>query len=302
MEKSVKENFREFLEWQQRPYQVAPLSEEEHDCPTCQTHYTGNFCPRCGQAAKIGRYSFKTALLLFVDVWGLGNRGMFRTLRDLLLRPGYMIRDYLQGMQMAYFPPFKMFFLLTALSLMVNHGLNIKGEQKDQMQALNEQLQAMNEADMKSGSDADAESEDKQTEHLVNESLKLRMTQFLELQESYPNLISLATLICVSGLLYVPFRHTKTYPGLRYSEFLIACIYSENMHALYTIPLDFFCVEGLNLASLAVVVIPLKQFLGFSWLKVIFWFALGVCLLFLLIILAVLAFMFADVWSAMPAG
>ena len=104
------------------------MSEDEHDCTTCGTHFTGNYCPRCGQSAKIGRYSFKKAFLLFLDVWGLGNRGMFRTLRDLLLRPGYMIRDYLQGMQMAYFPPFKMFFLLVTLSLLVDSGLNIFGE------------------------------------------------------------------------------------------------------------------------------------------------------------------------------
>ena len=68
------------------------------------------------------------ALLNFLDVWGLGNRGMFRTIRDLLLRPGYMIRDYLSGMQMAYFPPFKLFFLLAALSILVTSGINIKGK------------------------------------------------------------------------------------------------------------------------------------------------------------------------------
>ena len=52
---------------------------------------------------------------------------MFRSIRDLLIRPGYMIRDYLGGMQMAYFPPFKMYFLLFALTLLVDTGLNIKG-------------------------------------------------------------------------------------------------------------------------------------------------------------------------------
>lgn len=83
-------------------------------------------CPRCGQSAKIGRYSFKKAFLLFLDVWGLGNRGMFRTLRDLLLRPGFLIRDYISGMQMAYFPPFKLLFLLTALYLVVDSGVNLK--------------------------------------------------------------------------------------------------------------------------------------------------------------------------------
>ena len=108
----IKDRYKRFLEWKLQPHQVAPLSEEAHECPTCGTNYQGNYCPRCGQSARIGRYSLKKALLLFLDVWGMGNRGMFRTLRDLLLRPGYMIRDYLHGMQMAYFPPFKMFFLL----------------------------------------------------------------------------------------------------------------------------------------------------------------------------------------------
>ena len=122
-----KEKYRQFKKWQHKPHQVAPLSEEMHECATCGTHFEGNYCPRCGQSAQIGRYSFKKALLLFLDVWGVGNRGMFRSIRDLLFRPGYMIRDYLRGMQMAYFPPFKMLFLLCTLSILVNSGMNIQG-------------------------------------------------------------------------------------------------------------------------------------------------------------------------------
>ncbi len=126
----LKTKYRQFKAWQKQPYQVAPMSHESHQCATCGTRFEGNYCPRCGQSASVGIYSFKKAFLLFLDVWGLGNRGMFRTIRDLLLRPGYMIRDYLQGMQMAYFPPFKMFFLLIALSLLVSSGFNIKGENR----------------------------------------------------------------------------------------------------------------------------------------------------------------------------
>ena len=125
--KNLHNKYKRFREWEQQPHQVAPLSEDHHECATCGTHYEGNYCPRCGQSARIGRYSFKNAILLYLDVWGLGNRGMFRSIRDLILRPGYMIRDYLRGMQMAYFPPFKMFFLLLALSLLVDSGMNIQG-------------------------------------------------------------------------------------------------------------------------------------------------------------------------------
>ena len=123
----IQHRFKQFKEWKQQPHRVAPIPEEEHVCPTCETHYYGNYCPRCGQSCKIARYSFKNALMLYLDVWGLGNRGMFRSIRDLVLRPGYMTRDYLRGMQMAYFPPFKMFFLLCTLSILVDSGMNIQG-------------------------------------------------------------------------------------------------------------------------------------------------------------------------------
>ncbi|MBQ9287539.1 MAG: DUF3667 domain-containing protein [Bacteroidaceae bacterium] len=103
---------RAFRMWQRRPYEVAPLKNETHTCASCKTVYTGNYCPRCGQAAEVGRFSFKKALMMFLDLWAIGNRSMLRTVRDLMLRPGYMIRDYLSGMHSAYCPPFQMFCLL----------------------------------------------------------------------------------------------------------------------------------------------------------------------------------------------
>ena len=72
---NLKVRYRRFREWKQQPHEVAPLSEQQHECATCGTHYEGNYCPRCGQSSKIARYSFKNACLLFLDVWGLGNRG-----------------------------------------------------------------------------------------------------------------------------------------------------------------------------------------------------------------------------------
>ena len=104
------------------------MSNEEHECLNCQEHYTGNYCPRCGQAANTDRFSMKVAAENFAEAYGMGERGMFRTILDLILRPGYLILDYLRGMRMSYYAPFKMFFLLFAISTLVTHGLNIKGQ------------------------------------------------------------------------------------------------------------------------------------------------------------------------------
>ena len=70
MEK-LQNKYRRFREWEQQPHEVAPLSEEQHVCATCSTHYEGNYCPRCGQSCKIVRYSFKNAFLLCTLSQGL---------------------------------------------------------------------------------------------------------------------------------------------------------------------------------------------------------------------------------------
>ena len=62
----LKEKYRQFGQWQKEPHRVAPLSDEQRVFTTCGTHYTGNYCPRCGQSAKIGRYSFRNAVLLYL--------------------------------------------------------------------------------------------------------------------------------------------------------------------------------------------------------------------------------------------
>ena len=117
---------RAFHIWQLRPAKITPLSEAVNTCASCGTEFQGNYCPRCGQSASVRRFSLRKTILLFLDEWGLGNRNLlFRCLRDLMLRPGYMIRDYLSGMQSAYFSPFKLFFLLTAFSLIVEQGLKL---------------------------------------------------------------------------------------------------------------------------------------------------------------------------------
>lgn len=110
-----------FAAWQRRGVEAAPLSQDAHECLNCHTAYTGNFCPRCGQSAAVCRFTFRHALSKTLEVWGLGNRSLPRTLWHLICRPGYMIGDYLEGRQTPYFPPVKMLFLVTAAFIVVQH-------------------------------------------------------------------------------------------------------------------------------------------------------------------------------------
>ena len=107
--------------WQRKSVEAQPLSAEKHECLNCSTAFTGNFCPRCGQSAAVARFTFRHALSKTLEVWGLGNRSLPRTLWHLIYRPGHMIGDYLEGRQAPYFPPIKMLFLVTAAFVVTQH-------------------------------------------------------------------------------------------------------------------------------------------------------------------------------------
>ncbi len=296
---NLKEKIKNFREWQRRPFVPAPLPDVEHECANCHDLYKGAFCPRCGQSAKIGRYSLKTAFKNFIDVWGLGNRGMFRAIRDLILRPGYMIRDYLGGMQMSYFPPFKMFFLLAALSLVVANGMNIKGKTFSDEEILSEpETEIVEQIETEKNVDTVTYSEDKkstseltsgQREFLRN--IPRRIIKSIErFDEKFPNIVTLLLLMILSGGLYLFFRHCPNIPDLRYSEFFVALVYSNNMYSIYTITFYFLCLPTLVRLSIFLLVIPLKQMSGYSWWQTILRFLVAGAVMFVLVILLLTLF------------
>ena len=279
------EKWKAFCEWQRRPPQLIKKSDELHHCYTCGEEYHGSYCPQCGQSARIGRYSFKNALLLFLDVWGMGNRGMFRTLRDLILRPGYLIRDYISGMQMAYFPPFKLLFLLTALLLIVDSGVNLKGENY---------LASYHEKTVNIDNAHTEKSKKKETTRMEqwNKTADMYIVKVREFRENSPAFFWLSLLFIFSLPLYLFFRKSPDIPDLRYSELLIALVYTWGMQEIYEIVLTFFGVYEGNVSDAAYLlcIIPLKQLSGFKWWRT--------SLYVILSYLAALAILFAVMLAA----
>ena len=281
----IKERYRRFREWEQQPHEVAPLSENEHECATCGTHFEGNYCPRCGQSAKIGRYSFKKALLLFLDVWGVGNRGMFRSLRDLILRPGYMIRDYLRGMQMAYFPPFKMFFLLFTLTILIQSGLNIKGLNYYEQQKQEEEVMVRDALNRMKDVDGSSEAQktkaetkaktakQKRTDELFDQA-RAEFDRIMAIEEewidSHESFFMLILLLLFSWPLWLLFRHCPAIPDMRLSECIVAMVYISNMLTIYELIPAFLCFSlkaqvMIDILCTLLFIIPIKQLSGYSY-------------------------------------
>lgn len=263
---------RAFHIWQRRPHELAPLSEESRTCSSCGTVYQGNFCPRCGQSARVGRFSFKKAALLFLDVWGMGNRSMFRSIRDLMLRPGFMIRDYLSGMQSAYFPPFKMFFLLAAFSLVVEHGFNFGLDVNDVQDEAPKTEQTAMENTKIARHDLTVHPGDKKEDIKWKAvgNASLRFVKVMDaLSEKNPAVFSLLSLVLFSVPLFFFLRSSPTIPDLRYSEFIVALVYTSNMYSIYSIAGNLLDSSILKIIAVLMIFVALKQFSGFSKLRVL---------------------------------
>ena len=279
-----REKLHQIKTWQEQPRQIAPMTQEEHECLNCHDHYTGRFCPRCGQAAITDRFSMKVAAENFADAYGMGERGMFRTMRDLILRPGYLILDYLRGMRVSYFAPFKMFFLLFALSVLVTHGLNIKGQRVYDDEDTEFSIQDMNDDNATETDVLVLNNKTIQVSEHAKNLLNNIINKLQYFQKRFPSIFLLLMLMFLSGILFIFFRHCPKIPDLRYSEFFISLIYITNMYTIYSIVFDFFCLTKLSSLSILLTLIPLKQMSGYSWLRTILKSVAAVTIMFIALV------------------
>lgn len=111
--KRIQLSCKSFREWQEHPMHYT-LDESEHVCNNCGHTFKGNYCPVCSQSARHGRITWKAIWQGIGQLWGIESRSAIYTLWQLLLRPGYLVRDYISGKRQVSYPPVKLLFLLAA--------------------------------------------------------------------------------------------------------------------------------------------------------------------------------------------
>lgn len=65
-----------------------PADPYIHICQNCGDGYTGNFCNRCGQTSRTGRYHFRQMIRNVIGGFTNIDNGFGRTIVELLYRPG----------------------------------------------------------------------------------------------------------------------------------------------------------------------------------------------------------------------
>ncbi|MCB9082644.1 MAG: DUF3667 domain-containing protein [Lewinellaceae bacterium] len=86
-------------------------------CLNCDSAFSGNFCPECGQEARVGVLTIavvtREGLQSFLDV----DRGLVHNWVQLTLRPRTFIHDYLKGKRVQAYNPLK--YVILGVTILV---------------------------------------------------------------------------------------------------------------------------------------------------------------------------------------
>lgn len=116
----------------------------QHTCTNCGNVFTGHFCNECGQKLT-HRYTVGHVLHEFVHVFTHADKGIFAFSKQILLRPGVVALDFVEGRRKRHFNLFQ--YLLLVLSAAT--FLMIKTNMLQQaMQTMNQASQLDYSSDM----------------------------------------------------------------------------------------------------------------------------------------------------------
>jgi hypothetical protein len=94
-------------------------------CLNCGAALAGRFCHECGQEDEDRRVPFRKLVSeAFGEILSFDSR-LLRSLRPLLLRPGFLTREYMAGRRVRYLPPFRFYLIVSVVffaALALNHS------------------------------------------------------------------------------------------------------------------------------------------------------------------------------------
>ena len=185
-------------------------THEPVTCLNCDHAYSGQYCNQCGQQAQTHRVDWRYLWHEITEsLWGV-DRGILFTLRELLIRPGYSIREFLAGRRVNHYRPLALLLMLAAIYVFVSQGLHVDFVKTSQGMYDNASLKA------------DSPAHRKQKEILAG------YFQFLDDNQQFSDL---AMVPFVAFWCWLLFRRI----GYNYPEQLVAQTFIANFNLLFSL-------------------------------------------------------------------
>jgi hypothetical protein len=104
------------------------------NCLNCSTMLTADdhFCPSCGQRTDTHRMSMPHIWHDIFHAFTHTNKGMLYLMKELITRPGYVAREYVEGKRKKYFNPFSFLVIVVAVATFLAATFDLMtGSRKD---------------------------------------------------------------------------------------------------------------------------------------------------------------------------
>lgn len=94
------------------------------DCRNCGHSVDGKFCSYCGQNSKVDRIDFRNLLNEISESIFQINKGFFYTLKELFIRPGSSLNEFLDGKRKNHFKPIAYVLTLSTVYFLISQVTN----------------------------------------------------------------------------------------------------------------------------------------------------------------------------------
>lgn len=100
-------------------------------CKNCGNEFEGKFCNQCGQKKIEGRITFKEAIHNFFHAFTHVDSGIFYLIKELSYRPGFVVKEYLDGRRNKYYNPLQFLVITVAISTFLAVNFTLFGSKVD---------------------------------------------------------------------------------------------------------------------------------------------------------------------------
>jgi len=102
------------------------MSLNDIECKNCGNMFHGHYCNNCGQKSSTHRIDLKHLLHDFFHAFTHLDKGYLHTAKEMIVRPGHSVREYLHGKRVDHPNPIMMLIIIGGLCSLTYYNFEIK--------------------------------------------------------------------------------------------------------------------------------------------------------------------------------
>ncbi len=97
---------------------------DQSNCLNCGSKTNGAFCSACGQSTTVHRITLRETINDFFSSTFALEGPLLSTIKGLIINPGRLFREFINGKRKTYYKPVAFFVVLTAAYLILREAIN----------------------------------------------------------------------------------------------------------------------------------------------------------------------------------